>query len=358
VAPLRQPFKQHPGLFLNITLAHAMLRNFIGLLIGYVVVFAPANILAQVVTHSGISALRIDSLLTQPGLDISNVTITCDSFAYGEFEGNSELPFTHGIAITTGSFFNCFTRNDSANSSSAYNTQATIPAFNPTYDLCLFEFDAVSATNTIRIPFSFGSEEYPEYVNSAYDDEFEIQINGINPDGGNYTNWNFAWLPDNTTLSINHVNDQHNQVAFYNNMFPSGSYIEHDGLTNFMYATVNVVPGQLYHIVFVIGDRDDPFFDSGGFIAASDSEIRHLPVAPPSGVDCYPNPVVDFVTWLPEANTEIYSAELYDQSGRIVHKVEDPLSQRSINMTAYACGYYFLRIETYFRSYTFKVVKV
>ncbi len=335
-----------------------MLRNILSLLIGCGALCISQCISAQVVTRSGITALRIDSLLTQPGLDITNVTISCDSMAYGEFEGNTELPFSHGIAITTGSFYNCFTRNDSANSSTAYNTMATIPAFHPTYDICSFEFDAVSTSNTITFPISFGSEEYPEYVHSAYDDEFEIQINGISPDGGNYIHWNFAWLPDYTTLSINNVNDQNNPTLFYNNMFPFGSYIEYDGLTNIMYASVHVVPGEIYHIVFLIGDRDDAHFDSGGFIAASNSQIQPLPVAPPSGVDCFPNPVTDLLSWLPEANTEIYTAVLYDEVGRIVYTVEDPLQQRTINMTSYACGYYFLRIETYFRTYTFKVVKV
>ena len=74
------------------------------------------------------------------------------------------------------------------------------------YDCCILEFDVIPTCNTLLIRFVFGSEEYPEYVNSSFNDAFGFFVTGTNPSGANYNNTNVATLPDNTTIvSVDNV---------------------------------------------------------------------------------------------------------------------------------------------------------
>lgn len=314
---------------------------------------------AQVNFTAGIDTPAVYELISQPGLTISNITIHCDNSAYGEFKGNSELPMTHGLFLSTGNATSLFSSNDAENTTTSFGTTDTIPNFSPMNDVCSIEFDAQSPDSTIQFIFSFGSEEYPEYVNSSFNDVFAILVQGPNPFfSGNYNNLNIAYLPDSSSTCINHVNTQQNMNVFYDNTYPHGTFIEYDGLTTWMIATVSVFPDSVYHFTFVIGDQDDPFFDSGGFIAAQDSDNHALPALPEAGIDCYPNPVTDELYWMPRRGLSISSAILYDEIGRVVYVVEDPSEQRSIDMSQYAKGIYVLEIETTFFAYRFKVVKM
>lgn len=318
-----------------------------------------AQLQAQVIFTPGIDTATVHELLTQPGLSISNIIIHCDNSAYGEFTGNSELPMTHGLFLSTGTASSLFSGNDAENTTMAFGTFDTIMNFMPMNDLCSIEFDARSSDSTIQFKFSFGSEEYPEYVNSSFNDVFAILIQGPNPFfSGNYNNLNIAYLPDSSSTCINHVNTQQNVAVFYDNTYPQGTFIEYDGLTTYMIATVSVIPDSVYHFTFVIGDQDDPFFDSGGFIAAQDSDNHTLPALPEAGIDCYPNPVTDELFWMPRRGLTISSAILYDEIGRVVYVVEDPSEQRSIDMSQYARGVYVLEIETAFFEFRFKIVKM
>lgn len=312
----------------------------------------------QVLFTPGIDTSAIHDLISQPSLAISNIIINCDNSAYGEFKGQSELPITHGLFLSTGKGSDAFSRNDSENETMVFGTQDTISGFLPRYDVCAIEFDVRSTDSVISFLFSFGSEEYPEYVNSGFNDVFAILVSGRRPNTWfNYVNMNIAFLPDSSSTCINHVNTNMNMTSFYDNTFPRGTFMEYDGLTAYLRASVNVVPDSLYHIIFVIGDQDDPYFDSGGFIAAEDSDNRPLPVMPASGVDCYPNPVTDELVWLPTQGLSIVSARLYDDIGRLVYEVADPMEQRTIDMRHYAPGMYILQVEGAYFHFTFKVIK-
>lgn len=314
---------------------------------------------AQIHLNVGIDTTAIRELISQPTLAIFNVTVNCDSLAYGEFEGNSELPITHGLFIGTGLARDAFSANDQENSTTAFGTLDTIPGLMPRNDACAIEFDVRSTSNTISFIFSFGSEEYPEYVNSGFNDVFAILVSGPQPFfAGNYNNLNVAYLPDSSSTCINHVNTNQNMTVFYDNTFPHGTFIEYDGLTTYLRATINVIPDSTYHITFAIADQDDPHFDSGGFIAAEDSDNHPLPSLPESGVDSYPNPVTDDLYWMPRQGLTISSAILYDEIGRVVYIVKDPTEQRSIDMSQFASGVYVLEIETAFFQYLFKVIKL
>ena len=48
------------------------------------------------------------------------------------------------------------------------------------YDICSIEFDFVPLDNSIQFNYQFGSDEYPEYVDSPYNDVFAFIISDGN----------------------------------------------------------------------------------------------------------------------------------------------------------------------------------
>jgi len=47
-----------------------------------------------------------------------------------------------------------------------------------TFDASILEFDFIPQSDTLKFNYIFGSEEYPEYVNSGYNDVFGFFISG------------------------------------------------------------------------------------------------------------------------------------------------------------------------------------
>ena len=118
------------------------------------------------------------------------------------------------------------------------------------YDACIVEFDSVPFNDTIQISYIFASEEYPEFVNSGYNDAFAFFISGPGISGTQ----NIARLPGTTTpVSINNVN-----MGSYACPGPStgctncgfyidncnGTTIQYDGFTTAMIASSSVTPCQ------------------------------------------------------------------------------------------------------------------
>ncbi len=70
------------------------------------------------------------------------------------------------------------------------------------------KFDFTSDTGQVFFNYVFGSEEYSFYVNTAFNDEFELRLNGVN----------IALLPGGAgVVSINNVNCLENSAYYRNN---------------------------------------------------------------------------------------------------------------------------------------------
>ena len=94
------------------------------------------------------------------------------------------------------------------------------------------EFDVVPTCNTLLIRFVFGSEEYPEYVNSSFNDAFgffvvlaripQVQIITIRM---------LLLLPDNVTIvSVDNVSPCYQSMHFYINNAGLHEYMLLDGI--------------------------------------------------------------------------------------------------------------------------------
>lgn len=133
-----------------------------------------------------------------------------------------------------------------------------------TYDASVIEFDIVSTDPDLNFVYVFGSEEYPEFVGSSFNDIFGFFISGP----GFAEPQNIALVPGTAIpVAINNVNNITNS-SFYiaNDSIPVPNAITYDGFTIPLTATATVIPGETYHIKLAIADAGDSIFDSGVFI--------------------------------------------------------------------------------------------
>jgi gliding motility-associated-like protein len=227
-------------------------------------------------------AQLVQNTLVGYGVTVSNVTFTGSAQAMGKFVngGTTNIGFTSGIVITSGSATNVIGPNTSGstgtNTNGGSDPQLAALVSGTVYDAAALEFDFVPISDTIKFRYVFGSDEYPEFSNSSYNDVFGFFISGPNPNGGNYVNKNMAIIPGttNTPVSINNINNGTSNsgpcmnCAYYVNN-TNGLTIEYDGLTVVMTAWALVTPCVSYHFKAAIGDVGDHIYDSGVFLEAN-----------------------------------------------------------------------------------------
>ena len=151
-------------------------------------------------------------------------------------------------------------------------------------DQAILEFDFIPTGDTLRFNYIFGSEEYPEYVNS-FNDAFGFFLAGPGitgtysaPAGFPGGSRNIALIPGTTTpVTIDNVNNGNGDCWLGG---PSGpctncEYYQDncdiedealDGQTTVLEAFALVQCGQTYHIKLAIGDALDSSFDSAVFL--------------------------------------------------------------------------------------------
>jgi gliding motility-associated-like protein len=238
------------------------------------ITFFPSGAKAQLSITTGVSPATLVSNLVGYGMTVSNVTLNCPSNAYGTFSnGNTtNLGISSGIILTSGSATGAIGPNNTSSFSSCNGTifndpQLTSLSPQANHDPCILQFDVVPQCNTLTIRFVFGSEEYPEFVSSGFNDAFGFWISGPGPacQPGYYNNTNVATLPNNTTVvSINNVNNFTNSAYYVNNN--GGATIQYDGMTTVLTRSITLCPCQTYHWKLAIADALDCNYDSGVFL--------------------------------------------------------------------------------------------
>ncbi len=153
-----------------------------------------------------------------------------------------------------------------------------------TYDACILEFDFIPMSDTVKFRYVFGSEEYPNYVCSQYNDVFAFFVTGPNPTGGNYNDFNIARIPGtNLPVSVNSVNSgtpggSYNPSGctslsysnyYVNNIAAGGTNIAFNGFTKPLTAWCKVIPCQTYHIKIAVADGYNGLYDSSVFLEAN-----------------------------------------------------------------------------------------
>src|SRR5690606_26124376 len=89
-------------------------------------------------------------------------------------------------------------------------------------DACVIEFDFIPSSENIAFGFVFGSEEYPEYVNSVFNDVFAFIVTNTSTN----EKFNIAHLPaTGEPVTVNNVNHLKNQEYFIDNPAPNILYL-------------------------------------------------------------------------------------------------------------------------------------
>ncbi len=266
----------------------------------YYIIFALLNILcltvsAQINVASNSNGNQLAQIISGNGVTISNVTMNCPTGAAGTFNCvNCDLGMKTGIALTTGCVSNIPGPNDQDGSLSSCDNfgagdQDLANLINADvstlFDACTLEFDLKVLSDSVQFNYIFGSEEYPEYACSSFNDVFAFFISGPGIVGSK----NIALVPGtNTPVSINTVNDGPglNSDGSCNTVYPqyyvnngdgstspynsSPYYIQYDGFTTVLTAKRHgLQPCQTYHLKLAISDVGDGIFDSGVFIEAN-----------------------------------------------------------------------------------------
>ena len=154
------------------------------------------------------------------------------------------------------------------------------------HDCASIDFDFVSISPFVTLNYCFGSEEYPSYTCSQYNDIFAFIVEGPYP---STTRKNLAIIPHSVSsanpygieVAINTVNsgtcssgysgNANNPGVYliYSDFFvsnPSSSGVSYDGFTQKLSANATLIPCERYHMHIAICDVSDGSLDSGVFL--------------------------------------------------------------------------------------------
>lgn len=243
--------------------------------------FSPGS--AQIAINTTMTPQQlIQNVLVGTGVVVTNVTYSGAATAIGSFSngGTTNIGLASGVILTSGAVGVVPGPNNLSGAGQNNNLpgdpqlQSLIPGYT-VYDASVFEFDFTPLSDTIKFRYVFGSDEYPEYANSNYNDVFGFFISGPNPLGGTYNNYNIARLPGTSTpVSINNVNNGTSNIGpcincqyYVNNT--GGVTIQYDAFTTVLTAWALVTPCVTYHFKIGVGDAGDGILDSGVFLEAN-----------------------------------------------------------------------------------------
>lgn len=237
----------------------------------------------QLVTNTSQSPnALVQNVLLGPGVTVSNIQYNGSPTAIGSFTAtNTNLGIESGIIMTTGTVINNDEGPQGPNDKDNAGFDNGTPGLNllsnlvngiSTYNASILEFDFVPLADTVTFNYVFGSEEYPEFVGSEFNDVFAFFISGPGINGQQ----NIARLPNGLPVTINNVNSGNNSSYFVNNgdgqtspYNSSPTFIQYDGFTKVLKAVSKVECGEQYHLIIAVADAGDGLWDSGIFLEAN-----------------------------------------------------------------------------------------
>lgn len=216
----------------------------------------------------GTSALDMANEIFGNGVTVEAATYTGDVdsagiYSRGDDRGAGVAPSDTGVILSTGNAEDFTNRNGDANQRSNTSTNTSgednnliynTLAGTRTYDAATLDIDFVPDSSLMKMKFVFASEEYPEFVNSVYQDFVGVWINGDlvpltfgDTDPGNINSTN------NENLYVNNSNSDFNT--------------EMDGFTLTLSLQMNVRVGETNTLRIAIADVGDSSYDSNLLIA-------------------------------------------------------------------------------------------
>ena len=219
----------------------------------------------------GDNCASVSNISSQINGNVNNIV------SYGSFDsGSSNFPLQNGVILSTGNVTragNSFIGDDLSDGDIDWGTDPDILnvlGIDQTLNATSIEFDFVTANNSLVFSYMFVSDEYQQEYPCNFVDVFAILIKRA---GSTDPYVNIATVSDsNTYVSTNTI---HPDISGFcdavNEEFFQGYNVggtNFNGHTKVLTASSAVVPGETYHIKFVIADHIDERFDSAVFIEA------------------------------------------------------------------------------------------
>lgn len=208
-----------------------------------------------VVVVDNTNAAALAAAIVGSGVTVSNAVLSGNAvLPSGTFTGGAgSVGFADGIVLTTGTTA-CVAGPNNTGGCTGGGQSASL------------KFDFTSTSGSVFFKYVFASEEYNSFVNSAFNDSFQLLLNGTN----------IALLPGgNGIVTINNVNCLTNSQFYRNNVDGEGNQpagcinqnldIQYDGLTVVLTAGASLSAGT-NTFEFLITDVGDSNLDSGVFV--------------------------------------------------------------------------------------------
>ncbi len=231
------------------------------------------------------------NVLLGGGVTASNITFSGAMGSRASFTAaNSNLGLNAGVILTTGD-----ATTIGAPASTGVGTSTGGGSDNDLVMLsgqsinnaAILEFDFVPPGDSLKFRYVFGSEEYPTFACSQYNDAFGFFVSGPGLSGPFSNNAaNIALVPGTPIpITINTINSGvagsagdpatctaadpnwvNNSIYFVDN--DAGTTVAFNGFTTVLTALAQVQCGQTYHIKLAIGNGTDQSLQSGVFLEA------------------------------------------------------------------------------------------
>jgi hypothetical protein len=268
-----------------------MKKSQIGLVVAGLLAAAQASAIIVTPTNNGNT---LATTILGSGITISNITYTGAAAAAGTFTGglSSGFGIDTGIILTSGSAASAAGPNNSDGATTNWglpgNAQLNALGFS-TLDATVLSFDFTSTGGDLFFNYVFASEEYNEFVNSAFNDVFAFFLDGVN----------IATIPGSggTAVSINNLNcgnpfgSANNFCSLFNNNDLSdggGSFnTQYDGFTDILTASALGLSAGTHKMTLAIADAGDGNLDSAVLLQAgsfSDTQPPSTNVPEPSAL--------------------------------------------------------------------------
>lgn len=243
--------------------------------------------------REGTTAMQMAEAIFGPGVSVLSASYSGDIdsagiYSNGDTDAPGATPGDSGIILSTGNaedFTNSTGEANQRNSTSTNTTGENNNAdFNAaaggvrTFDASYIDIDFRPTGDTLAMEFVFSSEEYPQFINSVYQDFVAVWINGVQID----------MAVGNGDIDPGNVNQNNSQNLFVDNTNDAVNS-EMDGLTLTLSLTIPVVPGMTNSIRIGVADVGDNRYDSS-LLIASDS-LQTMLVAIEDDFNLYPNGV-------------------------------------------------------------------
>ncbi|GAA6165402.1 hypothetical protein NBRC116590_31060 [Pelagimonas sp. KU-00592-HH] len=228
--------------------------------------------MARIPVDRNASDMEMAETIFGEGVTVVSADYTGDRDSSGVYSNADTVspgvaPSDTGVMLSTGDVRYFANRNGQFNQDTNQTTSSSGPnnlsEFNAvagarTYDAAYLDATFIPTGDTMTMQFVFASEEYPEFVNSIYQDFVAVWVNG-------------ELVPmeiGNGDVDPGNVNGGENQSLFVDNTNDAYN-TEMDGFTITMTLTMQVNPGVENDIRIAIADVSDSNYDSNLLIAAN-----------------------------------------------------------------------------------------